>query len=126
RDPALVPAYFLRPAGHGRPRPGLARLGPTGPGLAGPGLAGFGRVTLASWHHDLLVHDLRDWGLAYPGFEHLADRTGPALQTHVVACPCVRHCAEAPHAARLGRGAAIAPRHHVGHTGKLPRVFEGL
>jgi hypothetical protein len=28
--------------------------------LAGLGLAGFGRVTLTSWHHDLLVHDLRD------------------------------------------------------------------
>ena len=29
----------------------------------------------------------------------------------MVACPCARHCAEAPHTARLGDGAAVAARH---------------
>jgi hypothetical protein len=39
----------------------LAAFGLTWFGRASLSLAGFGRVTLASWHHDLLVHDLRDW-----------------------------------------------------------------
>src|SRR5919108_2382 len=75
RDPALVD----RPAGcrlPGLANTGLANTGLTGPGLADPGLAGSRRVTLASCHHDLLVHDLRDWLLAYPGFGPGADRTG--------------------------------------------------
>src|SRR5581483_1792505 len=82
RDLVLVD----RCAGHRRARPVLAGLLLAGPLLAASGLtwfsrasfslAGFGRVTLASWHHDLLVHDLRDWDLAYPGLSRGADRTG--------------------------------------------------
>src|ERR1700722_4497480 len=47
------------------------------PGLVDRGrAAGLRRVTRTTRHHDLLVHDLRDWPLAYPQRGHRADRTG--------------------------------------------------
>lgn len=38
------------------------------------------------------------------------DTIGEVIGILVVACPCVRHCAEAPRARRLGSGAAVAAR----------------
>src|SRR5579859_1816593 len=86
RGPGLFSSGWLR----GRLGRWLSRLfhGPSRGGLRGSSSFGraarLGRVTRAPRHHDLLVHDLRDWLLAYPQRRRHADRTGRRSVVNVI------------------------------------------